>query len=264
MPNKFQIIFIAIFTLIGLIVFIVFSRLFLENKQIDGYHDCVHGQSGDCSYHSNNPLPQPIVWEPNETYYNSGKFGQNDILLKIRNEVRENIGFDQWQGDYIYPGISEASIHLEGQAKDDILELSEMYDINRQFVASKNKITIDLIGKTAIWSDGLSQYITILEPDTVENVEIGLLQKYKKLETQFFDLECMLEGMLQVGKCKVLNKEGLEKSQLEALGFPELKVLENSAQIIFDKKAYGLCTLKKYSIDVKTLDNSLISQETNC
>jgi hypothetical protein len=239
--------------------------LFLGDNQMDGYYDCEgHERNEFCNYYPNNPLPKPIVWEPNVTYYNSGKFGNNYILLRIRHEVRQNIGFDQWQGDYIYPGISEDSIRLEGKASGNIVELSEMYDINRQSVASKNKISIDLVGKKAIWSDEISQYVTILQPDTEENVEIGLLQKYKKFETRFFDLDCKLEGKLQVGACLIYDKLGNAKSKIPAFGFPSIQTLENSVEIIFDRKSYGVCILEKYSVDTKSLDFKLVSKETNC
>lgn len=207
---------------------------------------------------------QAIVWQPNTTYYNSGKLGQNQILLKIRHEVRDNIGFDQWQGEYIYPGISEDSIQLEGQAKGNIIEFSEIYYEGQQKIVFNNKIQIDTIDKKAIWSDGIVKFETTLKPESADYVEPRLLEKYKKFQTQFFDLECNLSGKLQASQCLIIDKSNQQKSMLSSFGFPTIQTGESSTDIIFDHKAYGLCLLLKYSIDNKTLESKLIDTQKTC
>jgi hypothetical protein len=267
--TKLKIIYVTI-----VFVFIFLGLIFWKDIYIDfispGYYDCASGQTGDCSYISfqreSEKIPQAVVWQDNTTYYYKGKFGINQIFLQIRKENRENYHLDIWTGEYLYEGISDKTINLEGKETNGILELKEfVYDIDGSKIESKNKITIDSTGKKAIWSSDDLTYTTILQPEIGDEVKIGLLQKFKIVETQFFDLNCILSGKLEVGKCKVVDKNNTEKSTLDVFGFPVL--VENNKKntvLTFEKVAYGVCSMQKIEIDNTSLEAKTIMQKNGC
>jgi hypothetical protein len=249
--------------LIGFVVtFLIFcSILFLNQKRIGlapavienlekSSFSSVHDSS---SIQINPKLTENINvdfrnMEESDRLYYSGTLGDNSqIVLKIGKHALHHSKINSHYAEYIYVGVGENSINLEGNLINGIFEFLEKPDA---------VIKINPETKTGSWNDGKNNYPISLEEFAVDPaepnknpIEVGLLKRYRSVKTNYFDLKCETSGRLTVGGCNIISKKGDESGYLKSIGFPRILYSNKEFTVLeFSYNGYGVCAYHKYRV----------------
>jgi hypothetical protein len=176
------------------------------------------------------------------TAYYTGTLGESKIALRIGKNPKITSSVDaQFGGEYIYVGINDEYIRIQGDLKSATLELKEN---------DTTTIKLDLINQSGTWTNGSKTLPIKLENSNINTVGVALEQKNKIVKTEFFDLNCETSGKLRVGSCQVVDKSGNSKGEMKVFGFPISQVVkDNYTEVIFDFKGYGICSYSKFNVD---------------
>lgn len=186
--------------------------------------------------------------ESDRLYY-SGTLGDNSpIVLKIGKHALHHSKLSSHFAEYIYEGVGENSIYLEGNLINGVFE----------FLEKPNAvIKINPKTKTGSWDDGKKNYPIKLDqffPDPAEPtrnpIEVGLLKRYRNVNTNHFDLNCETSGNLTVGGCGLIDKKGSPITYIKSIGFP--KILDSNKEytnLEFDFNGYGVCSYRRIRVN---------------
>jgi hypothetical protein len=186
--------------------------------------------------------------ESDRLYY-TGTLGDNSpIVLKIGKHALHHSKLNSHFAEYIYVGVGENSINLEGNLINGVFE----------FLEKPNAvIKINPETKTGSWDDGKNNYPISLEEFVVDPaepnknpIEVRLLKKNKVVKTDYFDLYCETSGKINVGGCGLINKKGVQITYIKSIGFPKILNANKEFTVLeFSYDGYGVCAYHKYRIN---------------
>jgi hypothetical protein len=199
------------------------------------------------------------IGESDRLYYSGTLGDKSPIVLKIGKHALHHSKLNSHFAEYIYVGVGENSINLEGDLINGVFEFLEKPNAT---------IKINPETKSGSWNDGKTNYLIKLDqfiPDPAKlynnPIEVGLKQRYKTIKTDYFDLRCETSGNLNVGGCDLINKKGDKSNNIESLGFPRILYSNKEfTNLEFGYNGYGVCSIKLYRVN--NIDLSLNKLES--
>jgi hypothetical protein len=255
--NKFIIIFVTLLLMCSGI-FVLNQTRNLESAKGISSIQIVSNQNTQLivdSHTTKTLIPPPDfrnLSESDRLYYSGTLGSTSSIILKIGKHPVHHRDTKPFYAEYKYIGVSEDYISMEGDLVGGIFE----------FIEKPNAIVkIDPTTKSGSWSDGKNTYPISLEEFVVDPtepnknpIEVGLLKKYRKVISDYFDLGCETSGKLNVGGCGLYDKKGSQLNYIESLGFP--KILDSNKEytnLEFNFNGYGVCAYRKLQINNSNL-----------